>query len=161
MDQVCGLQDNWKVSRRLTFDYGVRFVHQQPQYDSLGQASNFLPEKWNASAAPLLYVAGCANNSYPCGTGANRQAMHPVTGQFLGPNSVNSIGTLVPNSGSPTNGLFLSGQGIAKTTYTWPMLALAPRFGMAYDLTGRGRLILRGGGMTTHCLRKQTRKRWP
>ena len=51
----------------------------------------------------------------------------------------------MPNSGDVTNGLFLSGQGIAKTTYTWPMLAFAPRFGMAYDLTGRQRVVLRGG----------------
>ena len=51
---------------RLTLDYGMRFVHQQPQYDTSGQASNFLPEKWTRSApAPLLYVAGCANGVYP------------------------------------------------------------------------------------------------
>jgi hypothetical protein len=136
------VQDNWKVSSRLTFDYGVRLVHQQPQYDSLGQASNFLPEEWSPSAAPLLYVAGCANGVFPC-SGANRQAMHPLTGQFLGPNSVLSIGTLIPGSGNPTNGLFLSGQGIVDTTYTWPTLAVAPRFGMAYDLTGRQQIVLR------------------
>jgi hypothetical protein len=43
------------------------------------------------------------------------------------------------------NGLKVSGQGIVPTTYTWPMLAVAPRFGMAYDLTGQQRLVLRGG----------------
>lgn len=138
------IQDNWKVTNRLTLDYGVRFVHQQPQYDSLGQASNFLPEKWNPAQAPLLYVAGCANGVYPC-TGTNRQAMHPVTGQFLGPTSLLSIGTIVPNSGNLTNALFLSGQGIAETTYTWPALGIAPRFGIAYDLTGQQRMVLRGG----------------
>ena len=37
------------------------------------------------------------------------------------------------------NGLFLSGQGIAETTYTWPALGFAPRFGMAYDLSGKQR----------------------
>ena len=52
------IQDNWKVNRKLTLDYGVRLVHQQPQYDTLGQASNFLPDKWTLSAAPVLYVAG-------------------------------------------------------------------------------------------------------
>ena len=40
------VQDNWRVTTRLTLDYGVRLVHQTPQYDSRLQASNFLPEKW-------------------------------------------------------------------------------------------------------------------
>ena len=51
----------------------------------------------------------------------------------------------MPNSGNTLNGLFLSGQGIAKTTYTWPALAVAPRFGMAYDVTGQQKMVLRGG----------------
>jgi hypothetical protein len=139
------IQDNWKVSARLTLDYGMRLVHQQPQYDIRGQASNFFTDRWTASAAPLLYVAGCANGQYPC-TGTNRQAMNPQTGQFLGPNSTLAIGTLVPNSGITTNGLVQAGQGIPITTYTQPALGVAPRFGMAYDLTGRQRIVLRGGG---------------
>ncbi len=139
------IQDNWKVNNRLTFDYGMRFVHQQAQYDKLGQASNFLPDKWALTAAPLLYVPGCANGVYPC-SGNNRQAMNPVTGQFLGPNTVNAFGTLVPNSGNLLNGLFLPGEeGLPKATYSAPALAIGPRFGMAYDLTGQQRAVLRGG----------------
>jgi hypothetical protein len=132
------------VTSRLTLDYGMRFVHQQPQYDTSGLASNFLPEKYAIGSAPMLYVAGCANGVYPC-SGANRQAMNPNTGQFLGPNSTIAIGAIVPNSGSATNGLFLSGQGITKTNFKWPALALAPRFGMAYDLNGQQTMVLRGG----------------
>ncbi len=138
------IQDNWKVNDRLTLDYGVRFVHQQPQYDDKGQASNFLPEKWAVGQAPQLYLAGCPNNVNPCAA-ASRQAMNPVTGQLLGPGTNVAIGGLVPNSGNTLNGLFLSGQGITKTTYTWPALAIAPRFGMAYDVTGRQKMVLRGG----------------
>lgn len=138
------IQDNWKVTSRLTLDYGMRFVHQQPQYDTSGLASNFLPEKYAIGAAPVLYVAGCANGVFPC-TGTNRQAMDPLTGQFLGPNSTIAIGAIVPNSGNATNGLFLSGQGITKTNFKWPALAVAPRFGMAYDLTGHQKMVLRGG----------------
>ena len=138
------IQDNWKVTNNLTLDYGVRFVHQQPQYDDKGQASNFLPEKWAAGQAPQLYLAGCPNNVNPCAA-ASRQAMNPQTGQLLGPGTNVAIGALVPNSGNTLNGLFLSGQGIAETTYTWPALAIAPRFGMAYDVTGQQKMVLRGG----------------
>ena len=70
------VQDNWKVNNQLTLDYGVRFVHAQPQYDSLLQSGNFLPDKWSQADAPILYVAGCANGVSPC-TGTNRQAMNP------------------------------------------------------------------------------------
>jgi len=138
------IQDNWKASRKLTLDYGVRFVHQQPQYDSLGQAANFFPEKWTQSAAPTLYVAGCVNNANPC-SGTNRQALNPLTNQLLGPGTVSYIGTLVPSTGSVTNGLILSGHGIAKTTYTYPAFAAAPRSGFAYDMSGNQHMVFRGG----------------
>jgi hypothetical protein len=120
-------------------------VHQTPQYDARGQASNFFVDQWNRAAAPTLYVPGCANGVYPC-TGTNRQAMNPLTGQFLGPNTTLAIGTIVPNSGNVTNGLVQAGQGIPQSTYLQPALGAAPRFGMAYDLTGRQQLVLRGGG---------------
>ncbi len=137
------IQDNWKVNNKLTLDYGVRFVHQQPQHDKLLQASNFLPEEWDAAQAPVLYVAGCANGVYPC-SGVNRQAMNPRTNQFLGPNTALSIGQLVPGSGNPTNGIFVAGQGIVDTAYKWPAFALAPRFGFAYDVGSNQRVIWRG-----------------
>ena len=139
------VQDNWKVNSRTTLDYGVRFVHMQPQYDSLGQASNFLPEKWTQSQAPVLFAAGCVGDVNPC-SGVNRQARNPLTGQLLGVGSAAAIGTLVPNTGNPLNGLYLSGDGITKTTYTYPSLGVTPRFGMAYDPTGQQKIVLRGGG---------------
>lgn len=136
------VQDNWKVTPRLTLDYGVRLVHQQPQYDRLGQAGNFLPDKWSLSSAPLLYVAGCAAS--PC-TGANRQAEDPSTGKLLGPNTAVAIGTLVPGSGNALDGLFRSGQGpVPTTTYNWPTLRAEPRFGVAFNPNRR--LVFRGGG---------------
>ena len=143
------LQDNWKVNDRLTLDYGVRFTRQQPQYDQFLQMSNFFPDQWSLSAAPLLYVSGCNNGATVC-TGNARNAVDPRTGQILtapgAANTAAAIGTVVPNSGNLTNGILQAGNGIADTSYVWPKLAAAPRFGMAYDLTGTQTLILRAGG---------------
>jgi len=142
------VQDNWKVNSRLTLDYGMRFVHATPQYDKLNQGSNFLPDKWSLGSAPQLYRPGCTISPIPatgCPT-ANQQALNPVTGQLLGANSSVAIGTLVPGTGSPTNGIFTAADsGIANATYTFPALAFAPRFGAAYDLLGDQSTILRGG----------------
>ena len=138
------IQDNWRVNPKLTLDFGLRLVHQQPQYDSLGQGVNWLPDKWSLSSAPLYYLAGCAT-TYPC-SGSNRQAKDPRTGQLLGPNTAVAIGTLVPGSGNFINGLFPSGTDpVPTTTYYWPMLSVAPRFGVAYDVTGKQTIVLRGG----------------
>jgi hypothetical protein len=143
------VQDNWKVSGRLTLDYGVRFTHQQPQYDQFLQMSNFFANEWRLSAAPLLYVSGCSNGATVC-SGNARNAVDPRTGQIVtAPGAANStalIGTVIPNTGNLTNGIHQAGDGIAKTSYTWPALVAAPRFGMAYDLTGSQTFVLRGGG---------------
>ena len=136
-------QDNWKVNGRLTLDYGLRFTHQQPQYDQNLQASNFFTDKWTPGNAPLLYLAACPGNVNPCAT-ADRQARNPATGALLGPGSAASIGAIVPGTGSPTNGLVKNGQGIARENYTAPMVAIAPRFGGAYDLTGDQHTVVRG-----------------
>jgi hypothetical protein len=143
------VQDNWKVTSRLTLDYGMRFVNQQPQYDQFGQESNFFADKWKASDAQVLYIAGCSNGATVC-TGNLRNAMDPRTGKILtavgAANTQAAIGTPIPGTGNPLNGIFQAGNGIAKTNYTWPKLVAAPRFGFAYDLTGRSNWVIRGGG---------------
>ena len=138
------VQDNWKVSTRLTLDYGLRFVNQQPQHDRYQHSANFLPEQWSLANAPTLYVSACAGGASPC-AGTNRQAADPRNGRLLGPGSAVYIGQIIPNSGDTTQGVFQSGQGISEYGHEWPTLAVAPRFGAAYDVTGRQRLIVRGG----------------
>jgi len=139
------IQDNWKITNRLTFDYGIRFVNQQPQHDAFGHSANFFPDKWSIGNAPTLYVPGCPGGVNPCAT--TRQAKNPLTGQLLGAGSAVFIGQLVPNTGDPTQGLIQQGQqGISEFGYTWPTIGYAPRFGAAYDLFGNQKVVLRGGG---------------
>ncbi len=137
------LQDNWKVNSNLTLDYGMRFLYMQPTYDTRLQASTFFLDRWQAAQAPVLYTTGCVA-ARPC-AGTSRQAMDPRTGQLLGPTSGVLIGQIVPNSGDPMNGIVRAGNGISKYNYTWPSVVVAPRFGLAYDLTGAQRMVLRGG----------------
>jgi Carboxypeptidase regulatory-like domain/TonB-dependent Receptor Plug Domain len=137
------VQDNWKVNERLTLDLGMRFVHNGPQYDSKLQSSNFFPDQWSRNSAPLLYLPGCSVNATPC-PAANRIAVNPASGTSLGTGSSAAIGTIVPNTGIVANGLIQAGNGIAKENYEEPALALAPRIGAAYDLTGSQAMVLRG-----------------
>jgi hypothetical protein len=138
------LQDNWKVRSNVTLDYGVRFIRQTPEFDGYRKNSNFLPEEWKSDLAPALYQWGCANGVNPC-SGNNRQAMNPLTGQFLGARTNAAVGTLVPDSGNSTNGIFAAGQGITDTAFTYPALAVAPRVGVAWDVSGTQDFVVRGG----------------
>ena len=142
------LQDNWKVTNRLTLDYGMRFVNQQPQYDKFLQMSNFFPDQWKKADAPVLYVAGCKSGATVC-SGNDRNAMDPRTGAILtavgAANTQAAIGTPIPGTGNLLNGVKKAGDGIAKTNYEWPALVLGPRFGFAYDLTGNQDWVIRGG----------------
>ena len=53
----------------------------------------------------------------------------------------------MPGTGTNYNGLglFYPGEGIVKKSYSMPAIAAGPRFGMAYDVTGKQRFVLRGG----------------
>ena len=139
------IQDNWKFNEKLTLDYGVRFVHQQPQYDELLQTSNFFMDRYSVGQAPAQYVAGCANGAVTC-SGTTRQARNPVHRAVpraeLDGGDRHARAEYRRSAERPP---FRPGKGIAETNYTWPALVLAPRFGMAYDLTGKQELVLRGG----------------
>ena len=142
------IQDNWKVTNRLTLDYGMRFTNEQPQHDQFNQMSNFFPEQWKKSNAPVLYVAGCKSGATVC-SGNDRNAMDPRTGQILSiagaVNTAAAIGTPIPGTGSQLNGIIQAGNGIATSNYVWPTIVAAPRFGFAYDVTGKSSWVLRGG----------------
>jgi len=122
------LQDNWKVSRRLTVDYGVRFMHETGAYDVSHFAALFRPERWtSANAARLYWPQACTNGTTNCGN--SQRAVDLVSGATAPPGF---IGALVPGVGSAVNGV----EYPVHTGITWPKLAWVPRVGFAYDLTG-------------------------
>jgi hypothetical protein len=75
-------------------------------------------------------------------------AINPLTGQQIGTSAQASVlvGTVVPNTGNSLNGLGIPGKDIVKTNYKFPTLALGPRWGVAWDITGQQKFVVRGGG---------------
>ncbi len=142
------MQDNWRATNRLTLDYGVRFYYLTPQWDTTLQASNFLPDRYDASAAANLYTPVCIGSS-PC-SGSSRRGIDPrLVASGVTPTPGNTvderfIGRLVPGS-NPFNGSFQAGQGVNDELQDGSALRVSPRVGVVYDLTGRSEFIVRGG----------------
>jgi hypothetical protein len=141
-------QDNWKASPKLTLDYGVRFYYLTPQWDRTLQASNFLPDRFDAAAAARLFRPVCIGAA-PC-SGANRRGIDPAlltagVTPTLG-NTVQDrfVGRLVPGS-NRFNGAFQAGQGIDDTMQSGNAFRISPRLGFTYDVSSNQTTILRGG----------------
>jgi hypothetical protein len=141
-------QDNWKATSRLTLDYGVRFYYLTPQWDQTLEASNFLPDRFDAANAARLYTPVCIGAS-PC-SGDARRGMDPaLVDAGVTPTPENTvdgrfIGRLTPDS-ERFNGAFQAGQGIGDTMQSGNVFRVSPRFSFVYDLSGQYSTILRGG----------------
>jgi hypothetical protein len=141
-------QDNWKPNDRVTLDYGVRFYTLTPQWDTTLQASNFLPDKFDPNAAAKLYTPVCVGG--PPGAGCVRRGIDPtLIAQGVVPTLGNTveerfIGRLTPGS-NRFNGSFQAGNGINDQLQDGTAFRVSPRIGAAYDISGKGDTIIRGG----------------
>jgi outer membrane receptor protein involved in Fe transport len=92
-------QDNWRVSKRLTLDYGIRVYHIPPQTDANQTIATFDPSLFSKANIPVMYVPALDSNK-------KRVAMDPRTG-VLYPNPF--IGLFVPGTGNVANGAAVGG----------------------------------------------------
>jgi hypothetical protein len=120
-------QDTWKVNRRLTLEYGLRWAYLGPTYTVQPFFQNYFdPSLYDPAQAVTIQTAV---GSCPDGSGTG-----------------NTIGSICPNTGNPFNGIVQENHGIppgfAKHRYN----NFGPRFGFAYDPTGSGKTAIRGGG---------------
>jgi hypothetical protein len=110
-------QDSWKVNRRLTLEYGIRWAWMGPTY-TLGK---FLQNYFD----PLLY--------------------DPAQAAQLDTRPGIRQGSIV--GGNPFNGMIEEGAddfpkgGLKNRLNNW-----GPRLGFAWDVTGDGKTAVRGGG---------------
>ena len=53
------IQDNWRVTPRLTIDYGLRIQHSGSYFEVNEMNSGFFADQWNRSQAPRVYRLVC------------------------------------------------------------------------------------------------------
>jgi hypothetical protein len=141
-------QDQWKFNRRLTLNYGVRFGWHTPFYQRDKVGSSFDPSLYDTSHPQRFYIPVCTQAGWTPGTTtacatANQFAVDPANPGVLLNRSL--IRTYVPGSGDILNGVQLARDPNTPKGYRIfnNIVDIEPRVGFAYDISGKGRSVLR------------------
>jgi hypothetical protein len=126
----------------------VRFSWYQPVYNSGGPESFFNPSLFDPSKAPRVFRPVCVGAATCASGAATYRALDPITS--AAPTLDNTlpgfyVGKLVPNSGNFNDGLALTTNGYPKGGVNAPVILPQPRIGLAWDVMGNQKTVVRGG----------------
>src|SRR5580704_8933734 len=119
-------QDNWRVNRKLTLNLGLRWDGVPHTYEANDRMGNFYPSLYNPADTAIMLPNGTISPASPgLGTSPN-----PILAGV--PLYLNGIG--IPGK-----------NGVPKGLVNNHWATFGPRIGFAWDLTGSGKTVIRGG----------------
>ncbi len=127
-------QDTWRVTPKLTLNYGLRVNLVQPLYEKDDLFTNFEFDAYDPAKRVSLYQ--------PALSGTQRVARDPISGAIA---PAVLIGAIVPGSGDIRNGLVESGKnGVPRGLIDSQGPQWGPRVGFAY--AANDKTVVRAGG---------------
>ncbi len=133
-------QDNWRATRKLTLEYGLRFTLDIPQGLKGNEGAALVLSQYDASQAPPMYRPVEGTN--PATGKPGRVAEDPTTGKIY---PAAYIGDFVPNIGNPASGSVAASSPNFPGFFKSQGVLVVPRVGFAYDVFGNGKMAIRGG----------------